>query len=403
VLTASHPSSPLPVELGAEFVHGDAPHTERLAAAAGAVIADIAGEHWRARHGRVTRQHDFWDRVASVMRLLDDAREPDRSFGDFLRTSPGGRRLAPARTLARSFVQGFHAADIHRISERVLASAGAPAEHTSAARHGRLSTGYGPLLQQLARPVSDRIDFGAVAERVVWRRGAAAVHVRGGAVHEARAVVITVPLPLLQARSPALDPEPAAVRRALERLVMGSVVRVSFVCRERFWEDDDVVRGVPASAIRHRLSFVHTPHDAFNIWWTAHPLRAPVITGWSGGPPARQLAAAGDVEAAASAALARALGLSRRRLDKLIVAAFTHDWEADPFSRGAYSYAAVGGAGAAAVLARPLEGTVFIAGEATDEEQNGTVEGALASGARAARQVLRALGLVSPPSDAGPS
>ena len=68
---------------------------------------------------------------------------------------------------------------------------------------------------------------------------------------------------------------------------------------------------------------------------------------------------------------------------------FSHDWQNDPFARGAYSYAAVGGSEAGATLAAPVEATVFFAGEATEVDgQNGTVHGAIASGQRAARQLL---------------
>jgi monoamine oxidase len=48
----------------------------------------------------------------------------------------------------------------------------------------------------------------------------------------------------------------------------------------------------------------------------------------------------------------------------------------------------VGGTGAREQLAEPLEETLFFAGEATDVEQSGTVGGALASGSRAAREIL---------------
>ena len=69
-----------------------------------------------------------------------------------------------------------------------------------------------------------------------------------------------------------------------------------------------------------------------------------------------------------------------------------HNWVHDPFARGAYSYPKVGGVDAPAVLARPLAGTLFFAGEATDTEgATGTVHGAIATGRRAARQVQRAL------------
>src|SRR5262249_27663931 len=68
-----------------------------------------------------------------------------------------------------------------------------------------------------------------------------------------------------------------------------------------------------------------------------------------------------------------------------------HDWDRDPFARGAYSYMLVGGKNAAQSLSRPVEHTLFFAGEATEFE-SGTVEAALVSGQRAARQGERALG-----------
>jgi monoamine oxidase len=68
-----------------------------------------------------------------------------------------------------------------------------------------------------------------------------------------------------------------------------------------------------------------------------------------------------------------------------------HDWRADPFSRGAYVYVGVGGVPAQKTLAKPVEGTLFFAGEATDPEQTGTVAGAIASGKRAAREAIKVL------------
>jgi monoamine oxidase len=65
-----------------------------------------------------------------------------------------------------------------------------------------------------------------------------------------------------------------------------------------------------------------------------------------------------------------------------------HDWIADPFSRGAYSYARVGGDDASKRLARPVEDTLYFAGEAADPEgRTGTVHGAIATGRRVAELI----------------
>ena len=69
-----------------------------------------------------------------------------------------------------------------------------------------------------------------------------------------------------------------------------------------------------------------------------------------------------------------------------------HDWQEDPFSRGGYSYAAVGGMDAAVKLAEPVLDTLFFAGEATNGDgYNGTVHGSIATGLRAAKELLQSL------------
>jgi monoamine oxidase len=90
--------------------------------------------------------------------------------------------------------------------------------------------------------------------------------------------------------------------------------------------------------------------------------------------------------------LARALKMNRAILQDQVVAWETHDWAADPFARGAYSYVRVGGVQAQAALAQPVENTLFFAGEATElAGHQATVHGAIATGERAADEVLRSL------------
>jgi len=82
-------------------------------------------------------------------------------------------------------------------------------------------------------------------------------------------------------------------------------------------------------------------------------------------------------------------GVPVAEIDPLLRAFHFHDWSADPFARGAYSYPGVGGLQAAQTFAEPLDGTLFFAGEATDfQGANGTVHGAIESGYRAARELL---------------
>ena len=140
------------------------------------------------------------------------------------------------------------------------------------------------------------------------------------------------------------------------------------------------------------LSFLFSSDEDVPVWWTAAPVRASVLVGWTGGPKAARLVSRGadEVEARAVSALARLFGMRRRRLQSLVESCWYHDWEHDPYSRGAYSFALVGGSTAAKRLARPVANTLFFAGEAADTEgRTGTVHGAIGTGYRAAASVLR--------------
>jgi monoamine oxidase len=89
-------------------------------------------------------------------------------------------------------------------------------------------------------------------------------------------------------------------------------------------------------------------------------------------------------------ALAGVLCCPRRDAEARLDGWAWHDWQSDPFARGAYTYPRVGGASAADALARPVAGTLHFAGEATEPDEMGTVSGAIASGRRAARAIIGA-------------
>ncbi len=137
------------------------------------------------------------------------------------------------------------------------------------------------------------------------------------------------------------------------------------------------------------MGFLFSRDPDVPTWWAK--LDSRMLTGWAGGPNGLRLSAYSDAEFTdrAVAALARILGIERRKIEEQLESAHTHDWVADPYCRGGYSYLAVGGEDAPRRLAAPLADTLFFAGEATEfTGHHGTVNGALASGTRAANEVL---------------
>lgn len=122
------------------------------------------------------------------------------------------------------------------------------------------------------------------------------------------------------------------------------------------------------------------------------PKKLPIITGWAPFECAEKLSGQSReiVIERGLQTLSSLLKVEHRALREKLVDAFFHDWQSDPFSCGAYSYGKVGCDGAQETLASPLDNTLFFAGEATDTTgNNGTVHGAIASGYRAAEQVLK--------------
>lgn len=399
VWTMMPPGATVPLELGAEFLHGPANEIDEVAVAEGLRLVDVAGRRWWSRRGRLTLMDDFWERLDGVMRRLDESRRRDRSFADALSAM---RTVRPDDgRLALQYVEGFHAADPYSISERSLAEGGSPRGDVRERRIGRILEGYGAIVDALARPVRDRIHENAVVRGIRWRRGGVDVHVvdrvsGASSATTADAAIVTLPLGVLQAPAGtegavALEPEVPRVTRNVFRLCMGHVMKVVLQLDEPFWVQERFAKHAGDERF-DTLSFLHSRDVlAFPVWWTPYPVRAPVLVAWRGGPVARELSRmTRDANiTAAIQSLATIVRMRPRALARRVVAAFVHDWTNDPYSRGAYSYVGVDGDNATRSLARPVEGTLFFAGEHADKEgRNGTVHGAIASGRAAAESLL---------------
>jgi monoamine oxidase len=364
---------PLPIELGAEFIHGEVGTTFDIVDAAALIAARLPDDHWWSTNGRRERVADFWGTIDEVRAKIEKLTR-DVSFAEFLRRR---RDLTPrVREMACGFVEGYHAAHADRISATVLRSADEEQEGDN--KQFRIANGQDALIEWLRAgldPQRTELLLGTVADRVQWSDGAVTVHC-GATRIRAKQLVVTIPIGVWKAGTLAFDPPLPEKERAIEKLESGHVVKIAFRFRERFWDD---------------VNFLHTSDRYMPAWWTPAPFRAPVLTGWAGGHAADALLAEGKeamIDRALNA-MATAWDVPRRRIDELLAGTFTHDWQADPFSRCAYSYAAVGGANAHAALAKPVRKTLFFAGEATSSDQTGTVAGAIDSGRRAAREALR--------------
>jgi monoamine oxidase len=372
-----------PVELGAEFVHGRPDEILALAAEGATPIVPVQGKFRRKINGDWAEAGDLMEKIDKLFANLP-AGEPDESFQYYLDRSGEDDEV---KQHALRYVEGFHAADPSLISARSLRRDSGAEEAIQGDHQYRIANGY----ESLVRTVADRIDrercdivVNTVVHEIVWRQGQVIARASTAEYLAPRAIV-TLPLGVLKSNSVVFSPALPEKQNAMSFLESGPAIRVSLCFENKFWQRDPEMAD---------LSFLFTDDPQFPTWWTSNPLPYPILTGWAAGPNAKAHSGRSKDQIVSSAvqSLARIMKISESDLESRMNESFMYDWQSDPFSRGAYSYAAVGGMGAAAKLAEPVANTLYFAGEATNSDgYNGTVHGAIATGLRAAKELLESL------------
>ena len=371
----------IPVELGAEFIHGEAEATHALLRRAGAAALESIREQRTLERGRLSPVNAFEEAQRAVQAIDKRALYPDVSFGALL-----SRIEVPekTKTFARMMVEGFDAADPATVSARSIVEEWGEGGSLGASQP-RPQGGYGPAFDWLAQSLvarGARLQLESRVHRIAWKKDG--VSIEGASfdrpfTFKGRRAIVTLPLGVLQSRAVAFSPSLSAKRSSLRKLASGPVIRVAMRFHAPFWQTR-----APG------VAFFHVPGAAFPTFWTPLPMHAPLLTAWAGGPKAARLTGSSSRKLI-GAAIGTVQKIFGRAIQGDLAAAYVQDWQADPFARGGYSYVRVGGAGAREELAAPVDDTLFFAGEATDAEEAGTVAGALRSGARAAREVLKML------------
>jgi monoamine oxidase len=235
----------------------------------------------------------------------------------------------------------------------------------------RVPRGYGALISAYGAPCPvalnahvTAIDHSGKRVKIETSRGTLT----------ANKVIVTVPTSLIAAEAIRFDPPLPAKVDAAQGLPLGVDDKVML----RLDGADALPKDVGL-----RGATMRTAMGSFHI----KPFGQPCIEGFFGGSFARELEDAGEGAMAAQAIDEVVAMLGSNYRSKLTPLAESH-WAKDPFAQGAYSAALPGHAGARAVLAAPVDGRLFFAGEATSPNFFSTAHGARDSGERAARQVV---------------
>jgi monoamine oxidase len=235
----------------------------------------------------------------------------------------------------------------------------------------RLRRGYGALMAAYGAPCP--IAFNTQARLIDHCGKRVRIETSNGMLSAAK-VIVTVPTNLIADEAIRFHPALPGKVDAARGLPLGLADKVMLsLDQSELLPKDGNLRG---ATMRTAMGSYHL-----------RPFGQACIEGFFGGRFARELEDAGDGALAAQAIdeIVALLGSDfRRRLKPLAESRWAHD----PFARGSYSHALPGHAGMRAVLAAPVDGRLFFAGEATSPNFFSTAHGARDSGERAAGEVM---------------
>ncbi len=323
------------------------------------------------------------DRLSARVSARDPAGSPHAARLDALTVADHARRIRSARVraaleVACGSIFGVEPSEMSLLWFLAYLRAGGGfmnlCEIEGGAQERRFVGGAGGLAETWAAQLGCVVTS-APARRIAQRGDEVVVTTDRGAVAASRAV-IAVP-PQLAARIE-LEPSPPSRREQLVQRagMMGAIVKLVITYERPFWRErgrsGEVVclRPAPAAVV-----FDNCTHD----------LRQPALMAFVQGEPARRWT--GDTGPVLGQ-LARWFGDEARHPSQVV----SVDWAAERWSGGCP--VAVAGPRALTTTGTTLRepiGRVHFAGTETATEWTGYLEGALESGERAAREVLRGL------------
>ena len=320
---------------------------------------------WRERaYGKAFPQADRDDFIRSLDefydRAWDAAQKGDDAPAD--RYLEPGNRWNPMINAISTYVNG---AELDRVSISDMDA------YEDTNRNWRVRRGYGALMASYGAPLP--VVFNCAVTLIDHSAKRLRIETSQGTLTADKAV-ITVPTSLLASEAIRFQPALPDKIDAAAHLPLGLADKVMLALEEpETLPKDGNLRG---ATMRTEMGTYHL-----------RPFGQPCIEGFFGGRFARQLEDAGDgaIAAASIDEIASFLGNDfRRKLKPLRESRWAHD----PFARGSYSHALPGHSNKRAVLAAPVDGKLFFAGEATSPNFFSTAHGARDSGERAAREVL---------------
>lgn len=378
-----------PIESGAEFIHGELEVTQSLLKEYGIKYRSANGEMWRIINRKAEKEESPVYDPGEFEKLLDEV-SVDIPVNDFLvhyrnTSSQPDEHLIES---VKNFVEGFDAADINRASTLALKEEWLGSDDW---KQFRINGGYGSLISSLCNDLIEKggtIHLNKNVVSVSWKKNEVTVKCEDESEYKAGKIIITVPAGVLQKHKILFNPEIIETESAIDKLGNGNVIKFIIEFKSAFWKDK---KYNTLNKNLDKAAFIFSETD-FPAMWTQYPEDNPVLTGWMGGPRAENLKhhSAEDVKDLMFDSLCKMFDVSTEFLQNEMNACSMHNWMNDEYSCGAYSFTTVDSADAITCLTKPVENTIYFAGEALNEGPSvGTVEAALISGYNTAFRIIK--------------
>jgi monoamine oxidase len=386
--TLSAEEFPYRAETGAEFVHGKLPETLKLLKEYKIDFTPVEGEVWQMKNGIAEKEEDMIRDYRKELRAKLSSIEEDMTVEHFLDTYFSGPQYELLRHDVARLVEGYDGADLSRASIFTLNEEWPDVEKQ---KQFRVKGGLSLLIKALEEECRERqcvFEFSCVVKNIRWQSGSVTAECEDGKTFSASAVVVTVPLGVLQEGSLNFFPALPDKTFAAQQLGFGEVIKILICFREAFWKTPEIKQKIGKDL--SRMSFLFS--DAIvPTWWTQYPDDSPLLTGWLSGSAARKrrFYSGEDIYKEAVSSLAYIFNIPEQRIWLMIRCRKIVHWTQDVFARGAYSYATVNAKEHIAILGRPVEKTLFFAGELFAPESGvGVAEAAIVSGQETAKQII---------------
>jgi monoamine oxidase len=372
-----------PIEMGAEFVHGNLPITQQMVKQIAAETIEINGSIWQKKEGDFQEQEDFIEDYKDLENKFTSL-EKDIPVSSFIDEYLKDDQYEELRFTLQNYVEGYYAADTRKASTYALREELTKADE----EQYRIEGGYQVVIDHLERQCREKgVQFflSQPVWQLHWKKGHVTAITEKGSFSGKKGLV-TVSIGVLQHEGITFSPQLPQVKEAANQLGFGHVIKIVVHFEDAFWKDQSLTNHKDLQDLTFLFS-----EEMIPTWWTQYPKKQAVITGWIGGPKAEALQLLSNEELINKAiySLSRLFNTDVLHLQQKRQQVYLYNWSADPFSLGAYSYEVVGGKKAIDTLKQPIENTLYFAGEGLYQgPEIGTVEAALNSGRTSAHLLI---------------